>query len=213
MFARAIATAHSDAPARYKQGFEEIPSGGKAAKVTDRIASRINELVDERRLEAVALTLPGIKDIDRLAEILLALDGHPNWSVTASDLLHPTAGELVAIHMNLHIPFKNTRCPSEPLVVGPFDIFPNTRRAPVTAFEIFVGEPREFDPKTNEPTTKANLAHIEMNLGNHAAFEKMWARSMEMRLESLGGQEDPRAKAKVAFVLSKSVAAKYGYGT
>src|SRR5262249_49743225 len=100
--------------------------------------------------------------------------------------------------------------PSEALVLGNFDGFPATRRAPVTALEIFVGVPRAMDPKTGEPSKKANLAHVELVLPTSDAAQNMWDKSVEGRLTSLGGVDDVRAKAKVAFVVSSALAESLG---
>lgn len=106
--------------------------------------------------------------------------------------------------------FGSSSCPSEALVLGPFEEFPPTRRAPCVGFEIYVGEPRPLDPKTNQPTSKANLAHIEMYLPTHSAFENMWEKTRVRRLASLGGVDDKRAKAKVSFVISPALADELG---
>jgi hypothetical protein len=108
------------------------------------------------------------------------------------------------------LPFGAGQCPSEALVLGPFAGFPNTRKSPLTAIEIFVGEPREFDPKSGAPTTKANVAHMDMGVMQEA-WEIMWEQSVDGRLASLGGINDPRAKAKVAFVVPIALAQKLGF--
>ena len=94
-------------------------------------------------------------------------------------------------------------------------MFPNTRRAPYTAFEIYVGEPAPQDPKEHKPSTKANFAHIDFRdctLINRdfpqVAVDNMWEQSKVRRLVSLGGVEDRRAKAKVTFVVPMALATK-----
>src|ERR1019366_6806679 len=92
--------------------------------------------------------------------------------------------------------------PSEALALGPFDAFPATRMAPVTALEIFVGTPLPLDPKKKTPTTKANLAHVNVTPPlDQTQFAKTWTKSEVARLASLGGVDDCRAKARVAFVV------------
>jgi hypothetical protein len=101
--------------------------------------------------------------------------------------------------------------PSEALVFGPFQEFPRTRQAPIVAIEIFVGKPREVDPKTKGHVARVNLAHLDVRPSTLDAYEKMWDRSMKGRLSSLGGVDDSRAKAKVAFVVPLSMAQNLGF--
>jgi hypothetical protein len=102
-----------------------------------------------------------------------------------------------------------TTCPSEALVLGPFRVFPSTRKAPVVALELFIGEPRPMGPLDDVATTKANLAHIELGLPMHKMFQTMWKNSIKGRTKSLGGS-DNRAKAKVTLVVPVTLARRLG---
>ncbi len=101
--------------------------------------------------------------------------------------------------------------PSEALVLGPFEEFPATRRAPVTALEIFVGNP-PVQTRYGDPTLKANLDLIPVDPPiPQVAFNNMWETTKELRSTSLGGiDDDPRAKAKVSFVISAALAKRLG---
>ena len=158
---------------------------------------------------AVAMTFPYLTSLEDVARAMLALGQIPKWVVTATKITPPPTGEYVALNITRQIPFGSGVCPSEALVLGPFDDFPPTRKAPVTALEIYVGAPRPNGPLDDAPTTKANLAHIELNLPSHATFEMMWESSKKGRLDSLGGP-DNRAKAKVSLVLPMSMAQLVG---
>lgn len=197
-------------PVRYQQNVKAIPSSGSPTRVAGTIARRIDELVANPAVEAVALLLPGITTLRRTAETMLALGQRPKWTVTTSALQHPSAGAMVAIHVVREIPFGHGTCMSEALVLGPYSEFPATRRAPVTAIEMYVGEPRPFDPKTGQPTVKANLAHMEMYLPTQRAFDVLWDHSVSGRLKALGGTEDNRAKAKISLVVPVAMAALLG---
>jgi hypothetical protein len=203
MFARMIA----GKPDRYQQVLYEVGASSPRTAAVN-IAKRIETLVSDPNVSAAALLLPKVRSLETLLSITLALRDQPKWTVTMTTLANPPAGPLVAVHINRLIPFGASACPSEVLVLGPFEEFPNTRRAPFVAMELYVGEPRPEDPKTLQPTTKANLAHIEMNLPTHKAFESVWKKSEEGRRASLGG-EDSRAKAKISFVVPLALAQKH----
>jgi hypothetical protein len=197
----------SSHPGEFGQRFEEI-SGTDPTTVAGTIATRIDELVADESASAATLLLPDIVAIEDLLAASLALRAHPNWSVTTT-MLEPLTSQMVAVRIVREIPFGDTTRPSEALVLGSFDEFPPTRRAPVTALEIFVGEPMQNDPKNpSQPTTKANLSHIDLSDSDlvPGAIDRLWKLSETGRLRSLGGNEDNRAKAKVSFVVSAALA-------
>jgi hypothetical protein len=208
VFARLIAIS----PANFEQKVEEIPSKGTPVQIAATIARRIDRFVPDKAVSAVALLMPDITTLEKLTRVGIALRTHPGWLVSFSTLQNSRAGDLVAIHIVRGIPFGDTVCPSEALVLGPFPVFPPTRRSPVLALEVYVGEPMPQDPKTHEPTTKANLAHMDLSQGadlDQPQIEMMWQATVAARLKSLG-VEDSRAKAKVSFVIPASLAQQLG---
>lgn len=70
------------------------------------------------------------------------------------------------------------------------------------------------DPVSRKPTDRANLAHADLSttsiLRIPNLFEKMINQSKALRLRSLGGVDDRRAKAKVSFVIRPALARKFG---
>lgn len=212
MFARAM----SHAPADYGQVVEEIGYAEPTAVAT-AVATRVQQLVATPGILAAAFVLPGIETLEKLMAMALALPTDPTWHVDAWQLDPPPEMELAAVRVVRDLPFGNSTLPSEALALGNFGVFPKTRRAPHTAFEIFVGEPAPQDPKDHTPSTKANLAHIDLrdpNLINRdftqKAVDTMWDKSKAGRLSSLGGVEDRRAKAKVTFVVPIALARRLG---
>ncbi|HUD50758.1 hypothetical protein [Parvibaculum sp.] len=204
LFARQIANRPQD----YGQTIECVAASSTPARIASSIDQRITRLLGSPKTVAAALLFPSIKGLEQLAAGLVALREKADWNLTFTEMNHPI-GDLVAVGITRTLPMGKGTVPSEGLVLGPFVEFPPTRRAPVAAFEIFVGPPLLHDPKTKKPTTKANLAHIDMRLPGDSA-QKMWDRSIAGRLKSLGGREDARAKAKVAFVMPASMAKKLG---
>lgn len=198
----------SGRPSDVGQKIVEIPSDGPPERIARTIARRVEKYVADPEISAAAFVLPRLTRLDRLTKMALALRDHPHWEVTTFALPPCAAGDLVAFHIVRQIPFKRKTCPSEALVLGTFRGFPATRLAPVTAFEIFVGPPLDRDPKTHEPTVKANFAHMDLRQTDldDKTIDAMWSSSKVGRLKSLGGIDDVRAKAKVAFVISRALA-------
>jgi hypothetical protein len=215
VFARAMSHA-PHAPSDHGQVVEEIADGNPAAAAV-AIASRVQHFVLEPRVLAVTFVMPNIKTLESLLAMALALPKDPTWQVDVQQLEPPPEMDLAAVKVVRDLPFDGGTLPSEALVLGNFDVFPKTRRAPHAALEIFVGEPAPQDPKEHKPSTKANLAHIDFRdrtLINRnydqQAVDMMWEKSKIGRLRSLGVVEDRRAKAKVTFVVPTALARKLG---
>ena len=204
MFARAIAIR----PQRYSQRIEAI-GGNSPQSLALAIAAHADQCVGDPETAAIALLFPELSNLGILAQAALALAACPNWSVTRTAVDGTPAGDMVAFHITRDIPFGSTTCPSEALVLGPFNEFPPTRKAPVTALEMFVGDPMPHDPKTGNPTTKAQLAHMALPMVTDTAFKTMWDKSIEGRKASLRC-DDGRAKAKISFVIPAALAAQLG---
>jgi len=158
--------------------------------------------------------MPGIATLEKLTQVAVALGAHRGWSVSFAAVENSRWDDLVAVRIAREIPFGDTTLPSEALVLGPFAEFPPTRVSPVLALEIYVGEPMTYDPKTREPSTKANLAHMDLGPDlEQSTIDGMWESSISARLSVLGlepGLEDNRAKAKVSFTIPASLAQQLG---
>jgi hypothetical protein len=204
-------------PADFGQKVEEIGAGKAPSEVAAIIAGLVDELVSDDAVAAATFVLPGVSTLEDLTAMALALGGHPRWLVGTVALAPPPAVDMVAVGIVRELQFGDQWRPSEALVLGPFPEFPATRCAPVTALEIFLGEPLPQDPKTHAPTTRVNLAHIDLldrDLVNRdltpAQIYTMWEKTKAARRESLGNREDNRAKAKVSFVIPTSLARRLG---
>jgi hypothetical protein len=208
VFARLMSTRPRD----FGQRFEEVSAKSAPSRIAASIAKRMDIFVADKTVSAATLLLPDVITLKRLTTIVLELRAHSKWDVTTTLLEGTSAGDVVAFRVVRHIPFQNATCPSEALALGPFRSFPPTRRAPVTALEVFVGEPMPMDPKTHSATTKANLAHMDLSDTDLEAsqIDTMWEMSKVGRLRSLGGSEDDRAKAKVSFVIPLALAQQLG---
>jgi hypothetical protein len=211
VFARFLAR---KGPERHKQAVEVVEDHLDPVALAKRIADMVDAALANPGVNASTLIFPALKDIETLARAALALRAHPHWEVVTTALKSTPGGDVVAVHIVRRIPFGGKDCPSEVLVLGPFNGFPPTRKAPVTAFELFVGEPMPHGPspypQDRKPTVKANVAHMPLDLNPPTVFKGMWDSCFPFRLRSLGGKEDSRAKAKVSFVISNALAKKLG---
>ncbi|TAJ87895.1 MAG: hypothetical protein EPO41_22535 [Reyranella sp.] len=200
-----MATRYGDFPQR----IASVATGRGVERASADIANRISALVADPAVSAATLVFPSLTSLEETARVMLGLQAHEFWSVSTSRLQPPPDRDLIAIHISRAIPFGDTTCPSEVLVLGDFREFPNTRRSPVTALEMYVGTPMANDPKTGAPTLKANLAHIDTPSPSPTFRQKMWDLSVKGRADSLG-EDDNRAKAKVALVVTSPMARRLG---
>lgn len=206
-FARVI----SINPSRYGQIFEIVPNAATLPRVAENVAARVNALVENKFVSAAALLFPYLKTLEDTARVMLGLGNQPLWTVTPTEIENEIVGKMVAIRVVRAIPFGKKTCNSESLVLGPFGDFPPTRRSPITAMEIYVGDPLEFDPKTGAPTKQANLAHIiRREAYGEKPYDTVWQDSIDGREASLGTKDDNRAKAKVTLVVPIPLARRLG---
>jgi hypothetical protein len=198
-------------PSEYGQRIE-VASGASAQPLAVAIDGFVKKHIADPDASALTILLPETNSLPTIVGVALALTPLAGWAVTRWH--EPTApgGAAVAFGIARDVALASgTLVPSEVLALGPFDVFPATRKAPVTALEIFVGTPLALDPKKKTPTTKANLAHVNVTPPlDQKQFANAWTKSEEARLASLGGTEDCRAKAKVAFAIPLSLAQSLG---
>lgn len=204
VFARYMASK----PADFGQSAAVI-AGRNASSVATEIESKITEFLLDPTVVAAALVFPDLKKLPDVVGVALALGEKSGWKVSRSVLPTSTVGDVVAFNVVRHVPMGEITCPSEALVLGPFKEFPNTRRAPVVAMELFVGNPPKHK-HSGEPTVKVHLADVPIRLPASSVFDTMWEKTIESRLESLGGANDERAKAKVSFSIPMALATQLG---
>ena len=212
MFARYMARN----PTRFGQR-AEVVEGATPAIIAADVTARISRYVADPDTNVVTLVFPNLTTLRSLVDMTRALGAFPDWGLKTDVLKNTPVGDMLAFNLTRQIPFADSTCASEVLILGDFPEFPTTRRAPITALEIFVGPPRPRDPKTDLPTKKANLAHVDLPPLSGQPFANMWERSERGRRESLGCNadcdpicHDLRAKAKVAFVIPMALATSLG---
>lgn len=208
VFARLMAASKD----RYGQRLTVV-TNKDAQKVAKAIDSAITTFVEDVDAAAATIIMPAITTSAQLVSVAQTLEKFPHWQVKHWPIESTPEGAVVAFGVARTIMLADgTEVPSEALVLGPHDRFPATRKAPVTALEVFVGVPSSIDPKTQRATSRANLAHVNMTPPlPQRIIDRNWAQSQKDRLSSLGGVDDPRAKAKVSFVISTELAKQMGY--
>lgn len=199
----------------------EVVDGDHPVRLAGKIERRVGKLVNAAATqtavgdgipsEAIFL-FPDVVKLHTLVEIAGALDSRPGWHVKRWLEANTPGGRVVAFGMARDVPLASGRLvPSEVLIAGPFDEFPKTRRAPVTGFEVFVGTPSEKDLDGND-RKKANLADVPVDIPQ-PIFGRNWDQTRKDRRKVLGvadGEDDVRAKARVAFVIPETLATSLG---
>jgi len=196
---------------RYGQRIEEI-AGTVASTIASTVDSFVTKFIGDPDVEAAAFVLFDVTQPLTIVDVALHLQKLSGWKVSHELLPSTAEGPMVAFKVTRDVQLASKKIvPSEALVLGPLDGFPATRKAPITAIEIFVGTPPEIDPKSQKPTERANLAHVTMTGMPPSVFKGQWDMSVKHRLIELGNIDDPRAKAKVAFVVRPAIVQSLGY--
>lgn len=184
--------------------------GNAANNVAAEIEREMSAAVKEPELQALSILLPTLQTLELVVETTLELSKLPHWKVTRRWVELESKDRYVAFAVTRSIPAHSGLADSEILVMGQFDAFPVSRRAPFTAFEVYVGHAPGMDAKTRLPTTRANLANVQLRTipNGSPLHDTLWEKTKVERRTILGGIDDPRAKAKVSFVIPASLATK-----
>jgi hypothetical protein len=198
-------------PTEFGQRIEVI-DGTTSQALAAEIDRLVIQQIGDPAAAALTILLPDVTQLATLVEVALALAPLSGWTMNRWHEPAAPSGPVVAFTLARAVALATGKLvPSEVLALGPFAGFPATRNAPVLALEIFVGIPLPHDPKKRTPTTKANLAHVNVTPPlNQTQFANTWTKSERARLASLGGVDDCRAKAKVAFVIPLALAQSMG---
>jgi hypothetical protein len=192
----------------------DVLNGQKGAGLASRIDAIAHRELADPESQAATIIIPRVTTLEPLVEMATTLKSMVGWQV--EHWIEPTTptGPIVAFRITREVPIVGgTTVPSEALVMGPFDVFPETRRAPVTAMEIFIATASAKDI-FGRPRDKANLADIVFEPAlNPTAFSIMWDRTKKLRGERLADPQDRRARAKVSFVVPLPVAKALGYAS
>lgn len=186
-----------------------VVNGSDPAVLAASIDALVTADVADPNIQGIAMVFPDVTDLEVIARTALALESYAGWHVARRLLAATPAGDVIVFNVVREVRRADgVPVPSEALVLGPFEGFPNTRQAPVAAMEVFVGTPPTHQPNGSE-TKKAHLADVRLQLPAAGVFERMWNQSKQARLDSLGFDDD-RARAKVTFVIPFALAQSIG---
>lgn len=189
---------------------ETIDASGSVERVAKKIEIAVADAIATPEVHSLTIVLPNLGSFGRWIEVSELLSAVAGWNLEDVAFsqeekdkvpFDPDAFRYKQL-TRLLARADGALIPSEALFLGPFEFFPPTRRAPHCALELYVGTPRPTDAITNQPTERANLAHIDARLPTETTFKKMAANTKVLRRKSLGiseEQDDLRAKAKVSF--------------
>ena len=175
---------------------------GEPKELAIQIARLTQESIEDASTESLSVLMPQMLDIEKLTQLVWELGHQHDWSI---ELESPWQRRLVRIGLRVKIAEGVL---TETLGMGPFDIFPTTRRCPVTTLEIRTkpkGAKNSRVPKTHRA---AHLAALP--IGNHILQRAEYGiRFTEftpwLRRRILGNRGDSRAKASVTYSLPSAM--------
>ena len=174
---------------------------GDPIELATQTAGVVHESVNEPSDEALTVLLPQILDVDLLTRFVWELSKRPGWTI---EVEQPWRKTLVRVGLRVEI---EAGVVAETLGMGPFDIFPTTRRCPVTTLEIRTKTMRAKKSHLSKTHLAAHLAdipfgHILTNAEFRSRFKK-FTPSLKKRI--LGELGDTRAKAGVTYSVPAAI--------
>ena len=157
----------------------------------------VGESADDPSSEALSVLMPQILDLQTLADFAWQLSHQPGWTIERE---HTWRRRLVLIGLRAQI---GTGVVAETLGLGPFEIFPSTRKCPLTTLEIRTKPKRAKRSQLSNEYLAAHLAdipttHMLAPKTHRALFKHL---TPKLRRRILEGKEDMRAKASVTYTL------------
>ena len=166
-----------------------------------QIACIVDKSVDDPSCEAISVLLPQILDGEALSRLAWELGNRPGWSIERE---HPWRGTLVLIGLRVEIA---PGAVAEGLGMGPFEIFPTTRRCPVTTLEVRTKPKRARKSQTSTTHLASHLADLPVDhiLTNDEFRSRFVTFTPWLKKRILEEQEDMRAKASVTYSVPAAI--------
>lgn len=166
------------------------------------IAEGVDTAIRRPAAQALSLLFPGVTTEEPLVGLVERMESRLGW--TLLDVPEPAAGwgaPEPVVGVAFRIPL-NKDVLAWPIGLGPFDFLPATRRSPLTEI-ILVTKPKRYPLRSERITDDPHAAHLAdmpVNVEDEV-FERLWVGTQRHKAFVLGDGGDPRAKAKVSFVL------------
>ena len=166
-----------------------------------QIACVVDKSVDDPSCEAISVLLPQILDGEALSRLAWELGNRPGWSIERE---HPWRGTLVLIGLRVEIA---PGAVAEALGMGPFEIFPTTRRCPVTTLEVRTKPKRARRSQISTTHLASHLADLPVDhiLTNDEFRSRFVTFTPWLKKRILEEQEDMRAKASVTYSVPAAI--------
>lgn len=162
----------------------------------------VSAAIRQPAAQALSLLFPAVTTPEALVALVTGLETRLGWIV--EPLAEPDRGwgapEPVT-GFGLRIPLGR-KVLAWPIGLGPFEFLPTTRRAPVTEV-ILVTKPKRYplrSTRIKDDPLAAHLADMPINVED-GVFDRLWTGTERHKAFVLGDGGDPRAKAKVSFVV------------
>ena len=174
---------------------------GDPSELAEQIAQLATESAKDPSTEALSVLMPQIVSLETLAQLVWELGTQPGWAV---ELEQTWRKATVRIGLRVEIAPDIF---AEALGMGPFEIFPPTRKCPMTTLEIRTKRIRAKRSQRSEKYLAAHLADIPtkrfLTPSKHGSLFKDFTPWLRKRI--LGGQEDMRAKAGVTYSIPAAI--------
>ncbi len=174
---------------------------GDPKELAIQIARLAKESVRAPSDEALSVLLPQILGVEALTHLVWELGNRPGWAIEREHLWRKTL-VLVGLRVEIKSGFV-----AETLGMGPFDIFPATRRCPITTLEIRTKTERAKKSHLSRTNLALHLADIPVDhvlkpgeISSRANRFTPWLKS-----RILGKKEDMRAKASVTYSVPAAI--------
>lgn len=146
--------------------------------------------------QAILLVFPRATELEHLSAIVMAFSEHDAWVCENVPRKNGADDNHWEVGMRWKLPDSKYR--SEVIGFGPFDHFPVTRHAPVTALAF-----RPHPPWTPEKDNRVHLAQMPYDELENSKTDWFWNRTKEQRADLLNGQLEHAARARVTWRLPK----------
>ena len=180
----------------------DAPGLGGPKELAFQITRLAKESIEDASTESLSVLMPQVLDVEKLAQLVWELGHRQDWSI---ELESPWQRRLVRIGLRVKVAEGVL---AETLGMGPFDIFPTTRRCPITTLEIRTkpkGAKKSRIPQTHRAVHLAALP-IGDHILNSAEYGIRFTEfTLRLRRRMLGNRGDLRAKASVTYSLPSAI--------
>lgn len=201
VFSQIIAKRTEQGTFRWKQDIVTGKTGDIASgPMGEEIIEKTRQALASDECDIYSIVLPDIVTGNKLSELVRFLSQRPPYYVN-----HVDSGTLYEQDPTLYYGFQLRIDMGEgreawPMILGPFEWFPPTRRAPVTEI-IFKNRPIKGNPTT--PWIQIGLDDSDLNLSGKT-FSSVFTQTLEQVAANRQGYNRELSRARIAVVIPKA---------